>query len=237
MSEGRAPDSWRVKMGVARRCRIGYDRHNDSCSLGMPALAPRAACGAGGGARGQRDGRRRHHHLQRRRGRDEHGGHRQAADHAGGHGLLRRRPEPRRHGHRVRRAGVPADAAGPRPPEGLPLHRHPPHPRHLAGGEPRRRQRHRRHQRRRERAAGTINGGTGDDTLVGGQENDTFRGGAGTDSVAYVGIAAASITRTVPVTAALPTGASPSTGNGQAGENDASPPTSRASPAATATTP
>ena len=68
--------------------------------------------------------------------------------------------------------------------------------------------------------AGTINGGTGDDTLVGGQENDTFNGGDGTDSVAYVGISAASITRTAPVTAALPTGASPSTGNGQAGEND-----------------
>ena len=39
--------------------------------------------------------------------------------------------------------------------------------------------------------------------------------------MAYVGIAAASITRTVPVTAALPAGATPSTGNGQAGENDA----------------
>ena len=86
--------------------------------------------------------------------------------------------------------------------------------------------------------AGTIDGGTGDDTLVGAQENDTFRGGARTtDSVAYVGIAAASITRTSPVTAALPTGASPSTGNGQAGENDRSPPTSRALSAATATTP
>jgi Ca2+-binding RTX toxin-like protein len=69
--------------------------------------------------------------------------------------------------------------------------------------------------------AGTIDGGTGDDTLVGAQENDTFRGGAGTaDSVAYVGIAAASITRTSAVVARLATGASPSTGNGQAGEND-----------------
>ncbi len=67
---------------------------------------------------------------------------------------------------------------------------------------------------------GTINGGTGDDTMVGGQENDTFNGGAGTDSVAYVGISAASITRTAPVTATLPNGTSPSTGNGQAGEND-----------------
>jgi Ca2+-binding RTX toxin-like protein len=69
--------------------------------------------------------------------------------------------------------------------------------------------------------AGTINGGPGDDTLVGAQENDTFFGGAGTgDSVAYVGISAASITRTANVTAALPTGAFASTGNGQAGEND-----------------
>jgi Ca2+-binding RTX toxin-like protein len=68
--------------------------------------------------------------------------------------------------------------------------------------------------------AGTIDGGTGDDTLVGGQENDTFRGGAGTDSVAYVGIAAAGITRTSTVVARLATGASPSTGNGEAGEND-----------------
>ncbi len=69
--------------------------------------------------------------------------------------------------------------------------------------------------------AGTINGGTGDDTLVGGQENDAFHGGDDTDSVAYVGISAASITRTVGVFAALPTGPSASTGNGQAGENDA----------------
>ncbi len=68
--------------------------------------------------------------------------------------------------------------------------------------------------------AGTISGGTGDDTLVGGKESDTFNGGTGTDSVAYVGIAAASITRTTPVTAVLPAGASPTTGNGQAGEND-----------------
>jgi Ca2+-binding RTX toxin-like protein len=69
--------------------------------------------------------------------------------------------------------------------------------------------------------AGTINGGTGDDTLVGGTENDAFNGGAGTgDSVAYVGISAASITRTSTVVARLATGASPSTGNGQAGEND-----------------
>ena len=66
---------------------------------------------------------------------------------------------------------------------------------------------------------GTINGGTGDDTLVGGQENDTFHGDANTDSVAYVGISAASITRTAPVSAALPAGAT-STGNGQWGEND-----------------
>ena len=68
--------------------------------------------------------------------------------------------------------------------------------------------------------AGTINGGTGDDTLVGGLEKDTFNGGSGTDSVAYVGISAASISRTAAVTAALPAGASPSTGNGRAGEND-----------------
>ena len=62
---------------------------------------------------------------------------------------------------------------------------------------------------------------TDDDTLVGGRENDTFRGSGGTDSVAYVGIAAASITRTVPVTATLPPRRPPSTGNGQTGENDA----------------
>jgi len=68
--------------------------------------------------------------------------------------------------------------------------------------------------------AGTINGGAGDDTLVGGFENDTFNGGSGADNVAYVGISAAGITRTAAVTAALPTGASPSTGNGRAGEND-----------------
>ncbi len=68
--------------------------------------------------------------------------------------------------------------------------------------------------------AGTIDGGAGNDTLVGGRENDTFRGAGGTDNVAYVGISAAGITRTDPVTATLPTGASPSTGNGQAGEND-----------------
>jgi Ca2+-binding RTX toxin-like protein len=68
---------------------------------------------------------------------------------------------------------------------------------------------------------GTINGGTDDDTLVGGRENDTFHGNGGTDNVAYVGIAAAGITRTVPVTAALPGGATPSSGNGQSGENDA----------------
>ncbi len=69
--------------------------------------------------------------------------------------------------------------------------------------------------------SGTINGGTGNDTLVGGRENDSFHGNGGTDNVAYVGIAAAGITRTVPVTAALPSGAAPSTGNGQTGENDA----------------
>ncbi|HET6830946.1 MAG TPA: hypothetical protein VFH44_06295, partial [Solirubrobacterales bacterium] len=68
--------------------------------------------------------------------------------------------------------------------------------------------------------SGTINGGTGDDTLVGGHENDTFNGGTGADLAAYVGITAAGITRTAPVTATLPPGASPSTGNGQAGEND-----------------
>ena len=39
--------------------------------------------------------------------------------------------------------------------------------------------------------------------------------------MAYVGIAAASITRTVPVHATLPPGALASTGNGQTGENDA----------------
>ena len=54
--------------------------------------------------------------------------------------------------------------------------------------------------------SGTINGGTDNDTLVGGRENDTFRGNGGTDNVAYVGIAAAGITRNVPVTAALPIG-------------------------------
>ena len=68
---------------------------------------------------------------------------------------------------------------------------------------------------------GTINGGTGDDTLVGGRENDTFRGAGGTDSVAYVGIAAASITRTAPVTRDAADGRLASTGNGQTGENDA----------------
>ena len=68
--------------------------------------------------------------------------------------------------------------------------------------------------------AGTIDGGAGDDTLVGAQENDTFLGRGGIDSVAYVGIDAAGITRTSPVTATLPTGAFASTGNGQAGEND-----------------
>ena len=68
--------------------------------------------------------------------------------------------------------------------------------------------------------AGTINAGTGNDTLVGGRENDTFRGAAGTDNVAYVGISAASISRTAPVTARLPFGTTPTTGNGQAGEND-----------------
>ncbi len=67
---------------------------------------------------------------------------------------------------------------------------------------------------------GTIDGGAGDDTLVGAQENDTFLGRAGIDSVAYVGISAASITRTSNVTAVLPTGAFASSGNGQAGEND-----------------
>jgi Ca2+-binding RTX toxin-like protein len=67
----------------------------------------------------------------------------------------------------------------------------------------------------------TINGGPGDDTLVGGRENDIFRGAGGNDSVAYVGIAAASITRTAPVQATLPPGALASTGNGQSGENDA----------------
>lgn len=69
--------------------------------------------------------------------------------------------------------------------------------------------------------AGTIVGGADDDTLVGGQQDDVFRGSGGSDSVAYVGIAAASITRTAPVAAALPTGTTASTGNGQAGEDDA----------------
>jgi len=69
-------------------------------------------------------------------------------------------------------------------------------------------------------AAGTIDGGPGNDTLVGGPENDTFKGAGDTDNVAYVGISAAGITRTDPVTAVLPSGSSPSTGNGQAGEND-----------------
>jgi Ca2+-binding RTX toxin-like protein len=68
---------------------------------------------------------------------------------------------------------------------------------------------------------GNINGGAGDDTLVGGRENDTFRGNGGTDNVAYVGISDAGITRTVRVIAALPPGATASTGNGQTGESDA----------------
>ncbi|MFN8112402.1 MAG: hypothetical protein U0R51_04305 [Solirubrobacterales bacterium] len=68
--------------------------------------------------------------------------------------------------------------------------------------------------------AGTIDGGPGNDTLVGGAEDDTLQGGGDTDNAAYVGISAAGITRTDPVTAALPTGSSPSTGNGQDGEND-----------------
>ncbi len=68
---------------------------------------------------------------------------------------------------------------------------------------------------------GTINGGDGNDTLVGGTEQDTFNGGAGTDTVAYVSIGAASINRTTGVTATLPTlGAPPTTTNGQTGEND-----------------
>ena len=46
------------------------------------------------------------------------------------------------------------------------------------------------------------------------------RGGADTDSVAYVGIADAGISRTAPVSATLPAGSTPSTGNGEAGEND-----------------
>ncbi len=69
---------------------------------------------------------------------------------------------------------------------------------------------------------GTINGGTGADLLVGGQEDDTFNGGDGSDTVAYVGIAAAGITRTAGVTAMLPdfpSGAA-TPGNGQTGESD-----------------
>ena len=68
--------------------------------------------------------------------------------------------------------------------------------------------------------AGAIDGGEGDDTLVGGPEDDTFAGGGGTDNVAYVGISAASISRTDSVIAALPAGSSPSTGNGAVGEDD-----------------
>jgi Ca2+-binding RTX toxin-like protein len=69
-------------------------------------------------------------------------------------------------------------------------------------------------------AVGTFNGGAGTDTLVGGGERDIFNGGSAVDNAAYVGISAAGITRTSPVTAVLPAGASPTTGNGQAGEND-----------------
>ena len=65
---------------------------------------------------------------------------------------------------------------------------------------------------------GTINGDAGDDTLVGGLESDAFHGGAGANTVAYVNIAAASLTRATGITATLPSSAASSTtGNGQQG--------------------
>lgn len=69
--------------------------------------------------------------------------------------------------------------------------------------------------------AGVINGGPGDDLMAGGKENDEFHGGTGSDTAAYAGVDAASITRTTPVTASLPQAPATSTSsNGQAGEND-----------------
>ncbi len=74
--------------------------------------------------------------------------------------------------------------------------------------------------------SGTLNGGAGDDQLVGGKENDTFAGGGptgGNDTVVYAGINQTGLTldRTTGVTASLPArGAAPTTNNGQAGEND-----------------
>jgi len=74
--------------------------------------------------------------------------------------------------------------------------------------------------------AGALNGGAGDDQLVGGKENDTFAGGGpagGNDTIVYAGLnqTGLMLDRTTGVTASLPArGAAATTGNGQAGEND-----------------
>ena len=187
----------------------------------MPALDHRAACGAGDGPCRQRDRRQRHHHLQRGRRGDEHGGDRQAATTAVATIYFVGDQNPA-----VTVTASAAQGCLPTPPGlGLPKGYLCTVPivtpvtsivENLGDGND-------TGVIRTDASGpnGTINGGTDDDTLVGGRENDTFHGNGGTDNVAYVGIAAAGITRTVPVTAALPGGASPSTGNGQAGENDA----------------